>query len=413
MNNQFLLALVLLGTLAGQLIQFRLGGMELAVLDLVALVLFGTFIFYLVRYPDFRKFLATRSVRNLIIWVGVLLLSLLSILPTLGLSASETVIALLYLGRLVAYLSIWPLISWIKPFNRVLFVEWICWAGVLMVIFGITQMAIFPDFQIYDHFGWDPHKHRLIATFLDPNFTAIWLTTVFALSASALMSRMHRSSSVLLWITAISSIIGIILTVSRSGLIALAITCLVLAVIYLNKKALLVFVGLAVVASTLNPISSRLAGIINLDTTARYRLESWEGALNIVRQYPLFGVGFNTLKFTRYDYALPGTSKVVSRFEDGIIRPAQISNRADAGFDSSLLTLLATSGILGILAFLWMVWNMVVTIWPKLFAPDSAYASAFLAITCALFVSSWFVNAWLYPPILIIWLILFSLSYDA
>lgn len=412
MNSKVLILLVLLGTLAGQLIQFRLVGIEIALLDLVAIVLLGAFIIKLVRYPDFRSFLVTSPLRYLVIWVGLLSLSLVSILPTLSLSASEIIIALLYLGRLIAYLSIWPLASWKKTFKSEELVIWICWTGVLMVILGITQMAIFPDFQIYDHFGWDPHKHRLIATFLDPNFTAIWLTIVFALSSCMLMSRMHRSSTALLWITSVCSVLGIFLTVSRSGLIALVITCLGLAAIYLNRKAFWFLAGLALLISTLSPISQRLNGIINLDTTSRYRLESWEGALNIVSQYPLLGVGFNTLKFTRYDNALPGTSKVVSRFEDGIIRPAQLSNRADAGFDSSLLTLLATSGIAGLLAFLWMVWNMISTNWSRQFFSKSPYASAFITSTCGLFVSSWFVNAWLYPPILVTWLLLFSLTYD-
>lgn len=406
-----IILLVLLGTLAGQLVQFHLGGFEISLLDIGALFFLAAFVVTFLKDKDFRVFLITPPFKYLAIWVGVLLLSLVSILPLVNPSLLESLIAILYFGRLVAYLSVLPLICWPSPKVPLIRTDWIYWSAILIVLLGVTQMAIFPDFQIYDHFGWDPHKHRLISSFLDPNFTAIWLVLIFSLSTSVLASRRNLSFAPLLWVTTVSSLLGIILTVSRSGWIALAVACAILVGVYFRKVGLVVLVGGALLISTIAPLSQRLSGIIDLDTTARYRLESWEGALNIVRQYPLLGVGFNTLKFTRYDHALPGTSKVVSRFEDGIIRPAQISNRADAGFDSSLLTILATGGIVGLLAFLWMVWNMLLTALTKVTVSKLPYSTAFWASTGALFVSSWFVNAWLYPPILLLWLIIFTLSY--
>jgi O-antigen ligase len=412
MTGRIIIASLLLASLIGVLAPVSLWGINILPLDLVVagIVLIGGAVS--ARSGRLTQTLKLPTVRYLLIFMAVILLSWVAAIPAIAYSGQALAVSLLYAIRLIGYLAVGIiLIAELDAKSINLSRPLIIWAGVVLSCIGLAELALFPDFQIYDHLGWDPHKHRLIGTFLDPNFTAIWLAGVIGLILAGFHISASLSSRLRDLFAGLLLLAASFLTVSRSGLLALAGIFAAIG-FSISRKWFWIIAVFGVLAVLLfPPLNSRLAGAINLDTTVRLRLNSWEGAATIIRQHPVLGVGYNTLKFRRYDSSLPGTSRLVSRFEDGVVRPEELANRADAGFDSSLLTLLATTGLVGLLAFLWWVWTAVVQSYrARQHNPAAVYSSWFLGFTAALFVSAWFVNAWFYPPILILWLIAWALS---
>jgi len=410
--DELIISGILAATLIGQLVQIPLLGLDVPVWDVVAGILLLVGFWQSWRSGRLAVALKRPVVKALLIFAGVILISYLAAIPALVASTSGLIISLLYALRLICYLFLGVLlvseISWSKAarYQRI-----IIWGSVLFIAVGLFELAIFPDFRIYDQLGWDPHQHRLIASFLDPNFTAIWLSGATGLFLSLFLVAKSKLQKVATGALIVFGLGATLLTLSRSGLLALAG---VIASIAATRWQRWMWAGglILIAALFLVPqIRGRLNGAFELDTTTRYRLASYEEAGTIIKRYPLLGIGYNTLKFRRYDVALPGTSKLISRFEDGLIRSDQLKSRADAGFDSSLLTILATTGIIGLGAFLWWVWLAVYGAWQYCRTSTTAlYSRWFLAFTAGLFLSSWFVNAWLYPPILLLWLITMALA---
>ena len=101
------------------------------------------------------------------------------------------------------------------------------------------------------------------------------------------------------------------------------------------------------------------------------RAESWKTAWNIFSQNPILGVGFNT-----YRYA----------------QGASADSHAGAGVDSSLLLVLATTGIVGFVIYL----KYLKYLW-KLGENDLVLSASLVA----LFVHSLFLNSQFYPHVML------------
>ncbi|KKR25173.1 MAG: O-antigen polymerase [Candidatus Peregrinibacteria bacterium GW2011_GWE2_39_6] len=118
------------------------------------------------------------------------------------------------------------------------------------------------------------------------------------------------------------------------------------------------------------------------DATARLRVDSWQNTLIIIKDHPILGVGYNAFGFAQRRYG----------FVD------QIETHSSTGSDSSLLTILATTGILGFSAYLWII---VIFFISSLKNKQNPLAMGFLAGTCGLLIHSIFVNSLLFSPFLI------------
>ena len=83
----------------------------------------------------------------------------------------------LYWGRFVLYVVAAFLVTrlWPKIFSAA---NWLAIMGGFLIV-GLIQLGLFPDFQIFEHLGWDPHQNRFMGSFLDPNFAAVWMSFGF------------------------------------------------------------------------------------------------------------------------------------------------------------------------------------------------------------------------------------------
>lgn len=301
----------------------------------------------------------------------------------------EWISGVFYLVRWVEYalllFIIFDLSRTSQQQNRVL--RWTIASAVLVALLGFIQLRVFPDFTSMVPQGWDPHIGRLLSTWFDPNFLGGWLAMLAGVSLALALVRPSKNLG--WWAVFMVIAIAEVLTFSRSGYLGFLTTVIV--VTSVRSRALL-FLGAIAALSTvvLVPrVQERVLGIRSVDQTAQFRIVSWNNAIDIVSDHPWFGVGYNHYKYVQEQRG----------FVDSI------SEHSASGSDSSLLTILVTTGVVGVFWYLWLYgaicWEFFRTARAKHVSPSvRALALGSLAAMLGLFVHSQFVNGWLYPHIM-------------
>ncbi len=389
--DKWLIIPVLIAVGLGQLVRVSVGGLSLPLLDIVvgAVVIVGLISAW------GRWLLPPRPV--VWAWLAVMMVMTLSwSVNLLGLGWTDGATAGLFLARFVGCgllpLAIGP---HLVPDRLGVYRDWLVTTGVAVAALGFGQLGLFPDLRLFEYLGIDPHVGRLVSTWLDPNLVGIFLGLGVGAAGLAFASSTAARER---WTYAVATGflgVAVLLTFSRSALLALIV---VLLFVGWAKYRQWMWLGLLVVAigfSFIPRLSDRLAGIWQLDTTARYRVESWHTGWQAAKSRPILGVGYNAVGSQRYQDAPAGTE--------------ELSTRAQTGFDSTLLTILVAAGWLGLLAWLWWVatllgWQM--SNWRGL----NVTSPLVWVATLALFSASWFVNAWLAGPLLVSWWLIVGLS---
>jgi hypothetical protein len=351
----------------GQIIRwdFDLGSLLVPVhpADIVAGVFLLVFLFGKVHKPPFF-----RHVENF----------LLAALFSLGLSAIffQSRVALLgglYLVRLAAYSALFVGVNSIaktprtkkKLFNSLLA---ICFA---VGLFSWFQYFVYPDVRALKIWGWDDHLYRMIGSFLDPTFTSIILVFGFILS---LVSFLTRKSREMLALT-VFFLVSVAFTYARAGYIALLAGTAV--ALFLQKKirALIVIITAFVIVVALLPQGPGEG--VNLQRTYSIfsRFTNYRETIDIFSTSPVFGIGYNNLCLAR--------SRLL-----GELNPL---SHSCSGSDSSLLLVLATTGVVGLLTFLKMISAMFKSI------STGVYAKSFTACAIAVGLHGFFANSYFYP----------------
>jgi O-antigen ligase len=185
-----------------------------------------------------------------------------------------------------------------------------------------------------------------------------------------------KDKKLLLVLTTI--IISIAFTYSRAGYLALASG---LFTIFLLKKNLRLFFILIMTFALLVIFLPRPGGEgVKLERTASIvlRMEDYRDTLTIFDKAPLFGVGYNNMCIARAKY----------------LDQVNLNSHACSGSASSLLLVLATTGILGFLIFANLVRKLVADL------TKNTYGLTFLSCLVALLVHSLFINSLFYPWVL-------------
>lgn len=221
--------------------------------------------------------------------------------------------------------------------------------GVLAVaaVFGVFALLEWADVIALQHpvLFTPGYGIRARVTFLDPNILASFLMSAILLAVPLVTSApMKRTTRTLGAIALLAALVGLATTYSRGGLGGLVIGLVAIAaVMRAPRRAKLVFVAVMVVAVI-------AAGALIFDArwveenvlgagetgSATNRVYMVEGALAMWRDHP-FGVGLDNYQ---------------------IVYPAYRDPRAEAGIVEShtaYVTVLAETGFLGLLAFLWVL----------------------------------------------------------
>ncbi|MBI4090166.1 MAG: O-antigen ligase family protein, partial [Candidatus Kerfeldbacteria bacterium] len=257
------------------------------------------------------------------------------------LAERERLVAALYIVRWSEYVLLFFIVADVvrtEPRARQL-IWWVVSAASLIALLGFIQLKLFPDFSFMVPQGWDPHVGRLLSTWFDPNFLAgFFAFTSMLVGGLALYSSGARR--MVLAVVAALLFAALVLTFSRSGYASFFAGAVVLTFLKSRRLFALLVLTAAIVLLTVPRVQERVQGAIAIDATARLRIVSWQNALTVYRDYPVTGVGYNTYRYLQVDY--------------GFIKDA--AEHSAGGSDSSLLTILVTTGPVGLAVYLWYLW---------------------------------------------------------
>lgn len=245
--------------------------------------------------------------------------------------------------------------------NRKFLISSLVLTIVVSAIFGWIQYFAFPDIKPFTIYGWDEHLYRIVGTFIDPSFLSLILVLGLIISP-------NKFIDLLLTVT-------LAFTYSRAGYLAF------LPAVLLRKKYWLV----AVLAILIFLLPRPTGESVKLERTASIgaRLINYQESFNVFKKSPVIGIGFNNFCLARQKYI---------GFES-------FSSHSCGGSDSSLLFILATGGIIGLISFI----HLSNKIWGY---SDIILKTSFISI----FVHSFFSNSLFYSWIMGVIVILLAVS---
>lgn len=250
-------------------------------------------------------------------------LSAVLAVPRFGLAPFELVVSLAYLARWLFYFGVYVVVvnvvrlEDVLPTWRALETTTLCFAA-----FGILQSAFLPDFAqlVYpssrEYLDWDPQGHRLVSTFLDPNFAGAFIAIALLVQVAGLAT----GARVAAWKPVLLAL-ALVLTVSRSSVLAFLAGAVVIVLVRgLSARMVRLLVGLGVLVALAFPQIVALARAyrkLEIDPSALSRVISWVRGVEVVRDHPIIGIGFNTWGFVQeraygwerahaYTYAIDG-----------------------------------------------------------------------------------------------------------
>ncbi len=258
--------------------------------------------------------------------------------------------------------------------------------GILLAVSGFFLMQILPDFTeagLAD-LGWDPHVGRLTSTFLDPNFAGGVFAFLIAILGGRFLNEKRFNKQILFLIIMATLGTALLLTFSRSALLALGVSGLVLGFLK-DRRILILMLLIGILGVSVSPRLAERAGELSksvssigaesqqvLDPTAQLRVNSWQEGIRIWKEHPTLGTGFGAYKFHQ-----------TFSSED---------SHAATGSDASLLNIGATTGLLGLLAFGVFLVNLIMAAWKN-------HELGFLAAIAGILVHSIFVNSLFFTPL--------------
>lgn len=404
-NNLHLgIAITLFLPVIGELYRLPIGGENGALISDITIAVIGG-LWLIKKIPAQKDPVQTTSFfsnKPLIYFTVIGAFSLLQ--SFLFLQPAEVIKSSLYLFRFVEYALLMFIVKDIVKTDsqQKSLRNYIIISAVLIAIAGLIQLVIYPDLGKLEELGWDPHKFRLVSTWLDPNFIGGLLAFIICILTGIALYTKHFCKKIGIFIIIGILALALFLTYSRSGYLAAAIGILSLSILK-SRKLLIGTIILACVGLSLSPraqervndLAHSVQSIIsntaeNPDATARLRIQSWNQTLELIQKRPWFGSGYNTLRFVKYNEGFVENSAVHSA----------------SGSDSSLLTILATTGIFGLGAFIWLYWGMLALAWKKWRDKNTpaiwqGYSLGIFTGLLAIIGHSFFVNSLLFPQIMI------------
>jgi hypothetical protein len=310
---------------------------------------------------------------------------LLSFLGILGISLAVNLWRLtpyqaghssLYLVRLILYAVTYFWAS--DTLARISWLKFLAVFGTAISLLGLLLLLLMPDQRLLSYLGYDPHYHRLVSSYLDPNFSGLIIVLTLILLS------VYPGFSAQPWRILFLGInfTALILTYSRSSYLALIVAAVIYSVMrrrFLAPVFLVLVIAVFAMIPKENYISLDLFRIETLVARWGNLLSGWRYFLSA----PLFGLGFNTLRFT----VAPKESLVTI-----------IPSRALSGFDNSFIFLLVTSGVMGLFFYIKLVIAVFqsVIVKHKRKGPEGALI---IPTFGALFCHALAVNSLFYPPV--------------
>ena len=329
----------------------------------------------------------------------------------------ENIVAVLYALRLGTYFVYFVLVKEYlhenKAANKFWYMATLFFLG-LTIVFSLVQYFLYPNIGNLAYLGWDPHLYRIVGLYFEPQLAiAVYGLLFFYIinlkpfarnrklsntvsvpdSVAQQPQKMSKSPHLfgsprfatpvpLLLLTIL--LVMMILTISRGGIIAFVITLLLV----FRKKLKLITLSLLIITAIFIAVPKPQSEGLNIFRTAsiQTRLIDYQKAFKIWQKSPIIGIGYNHIRFEK------------DRLEENILTNKYNPSHASSSFHSSFLIILVTTGVVGLVIYLWLLWSLA-----KI-SDFSMYATLFLAVT------SIFDNVLLHPFVLFLYFTLIALT---
>ena len=383
------IALIISLTL-GQIAKFpqgSQGGITLLDITVVILVLISLFkLKFRLKKPPLWLLAA-------LIFVSAATLSL--ILSPLNLNLTQYLQSFAYTLRLLTYILLgWVIYSGALTEIRKNTAKILTFSGLGLAALGLFQLILLPNLGFLRNQGWDPHFFRTASTLLDPNFTGAYLALtmlVFATKAGKIFPKK------LLILSFTITYLAFVTTFSRSSALLLIVAFSSLAFLKRSVKlfllGLFLFFGFFLIFNTYQK-SIALPRNIDREHSAEARFDTWQQGFEVFQKSPVLGVGFNAYRYALDQYNLS--------------LPEFLQSRGSSTNDSSLLYVLATTGIIGFIAYLVFLGLLV----RHTLSSKEEWGIILIASLAGLLPNSFFINSLFYPWIFL-WIVLLSLKVTA
>ena len=280
----------------------------------------------------------------------------------------------LYLLRLFFYFSFANLVFYISENSNIKkkLLSMIFISILIFMFYGIIQIIFFFDLRDLIYAGWDNHLYRLTSTLLDPGYSSL-IFIIGIIILSKLKLNLNKFVKYALFLLLIASII---LTFSRAGYV----TLLFISVLYFKKyiKKLVLILAILLLFTFLIP-KPRGSGVdLFRISSISSRIGNYKDTLGVFIKYPLLGIGFNNICVYRTNYL----------YEDST------TSHSCSGTDSSVLLIMATTGVLGIFVFVNSLNKL------KRYMKYDEYSNTLKLIFISILISSFFNNSLFYNFIL-------------
>jgi len=345
-----------------------------------------------------------------IVFAAIGALSTIAGIQRFGFSAIEILGSLAYLARWLLYFSLYVvIINCVRA--RDVGSVWAAleWAMILIVAFGIIQTIFLPNFAFIVYpdarhgLDWDAQRNRLVSTILEPNIAAAMIAATLLVQ----LARLASGAIVPLW-RPLVMFSGLLMTLSRGGLLSFFVGCLVLLPVFglskrIAKLAVVVAVLLAAASPKLIAFASQYARFGMSDGSALARVVVWQRSIATFLDYPIFGIGFNTWGFVQE--------------RRGFERIAISSYSAEGG----LLFVAVLTGLVGLAFYVAMVWFVLrrsrrASRSPLATPAERGLLLGTVAASVAILVNSVFANSlltpWVMEPLMVLWGLAFVVAAD-
>ncbi len=333
-----------------------------------------------------KKVVKNSLTKPIAIFIGISLTSL--ILNIQHLSLENFLVSFLYLLRWTMYALIFFIIKdFDKKFKNII-PYLLLFSGSLIVFLGYIQYFFYPSLKNLSYLGWDEHLYRMFSTFLDPNFAGAFFVLFFIFILGLISQYLKNnqiSHAMALSLLNLFVLIAVYLTYSRSAFIMLIISLSVF--LFLIKKWKLIIFTLAglLLIVFIVPKSFQTEGTNLLRTfSSGQRIESSQVAVKIFESSPIYGVGFNAYRYAQNKYGL--NDKIWQITHSG------------AGTDNSFLFVLATTGIIGLVSYLYLIFSIFAL--AKVNFKNNIFSIILFSSLAGLIFNSLFINSLFYVFVL-------------
>ncbi len=210
---------------------------------------------------------------------------------------------------------------------------------IFLIVGCLLQFGTLPDLAILKSAGWDPHRYRIVGSFLDSSVTAALLGMSLIYIVCAKHTPYHRLIA--------AALLGLfLLTYARGAYIALFIASLWLLSSWKALRTLAAVAVLCAIVLIAAPKPQGEAGKLLRTSTIESRMRDWREGYRIWHNNPILGIGYNHIR----DYKSTGFVKRIH---------IEGYDHAGASFHNSFLMVAVTLGIVGLMVVL----GMLGTLW--------------------------------------------------